>query len=255
MVQPGEMIVIWFSCGAASAVAAYKTIEKYGKTNIIRVVNNPVKEEDSDNLRFLKDIEKWLGLPIESAINSKYPSYSAEDVWIARSYMSGLKGAPCTVALKKEARHEWETINKPDWHVLGFTSDEIGRFNRFKLMERSNTIGVLIEEGLSKQDCYDILILHGIQPPLMYDLGYPNANCPGCVKATSPTYWNHVRRVHPLVFAARAILSRKLGVRLVRYKGKRIFLDELPETASGRSLKTMQIDCGIFCDIQKSLNP
>lgn len=88
----------------------------------------------------------------------------------------------------------------------------------------------------------------GIQLPLVYRLGYPNANCLGCVKATSPTYWNHVRKVHPDVFRQRAEQSKRLGVRLVRYKGDRIFLDELPENAIGRPMKSMKIECGIFCE-------
>jgi len=44
-----KIIVVWFSCGAASAVAAKKTIEKYGSSNTIRIVNNPIKEEHEDN--------------------------------------------------------------------------------------------------------------------------------------------------------------------------------------------------------------
>lgn len=36
------VIAVWFSCGAASAVAAKLTIEKYGETHDIRVLNNPV---------------------------------------------------------------------------------------------------------------------------------------------------------------------------------------------------------------------
>ena len=57
-----KTIVVWFSCGAASAVAAKRTIEKYGHIYNVRVVNNPVAEEHPDNKRFLKDIEKWLGV-------------------------------------------------------------------------------------------------------------------------------------------------------------------------------------------------
>lgn len=82
----------------------------------------------------------------------------------------------------------------------------------------------------------------------MYKQGYPNANCIGCVKATSPTYWNHVRKMHPEVFAARAKQSRVIGARLVRVNDKRIFLDELSLDAKGRPMKTMQIECGIFCE-------
>ena len=55
------MIVCWFSCGAAAAIATKLAIEKYGRDNI-RVVNNPIINEHSDNLRFLVDCEKWLGI-------------------------------------------------------------------------------------------------------------------------------------------------------------------------------------------------
>lgn len=119
-------------------------------------------------------------------------------------------------------------------------------------MERENTLWVLGAEGLTKQNCYDILLAEGIKPPRVYELGYPNANCIGCVKATSPTYWNHVRKTHPEVFERRAKLSRELGARLARYKKKRIFLDELPADAKGRPMKNMIIECGIFCDTKKS---
>lgn len=91
-------------------------------------------------------------------------------------------------------------------------------------------------------------IAAGVVPPRIYLMGYPNANCPGCVKATSPTYWNHVRKMHPDVFARRAEQSRRIGAKLVRVKGKRIFLDELDQEAKGRSMKSMNIDCGIFCE-------
>jgi hypothetical protein len=243
-----EMIVVWFSCGAASAVAAKKTIEKYGHSHDIRIVNNPVKEEDEDNRRFLKQVAGWLGQEIEEAINSKYPSCSAVEVWDDRRYMSGVHGAPCTGELKKEARYQWEIRNNPQWHVMGFTSEEEGRFDDFVRFDRDNTLPVLIEAGLTKQNCFNLLVSEGIKPPISYDLGYPNANCIGCVKATSPTYWNHVRKMHPQVFKDRSEQSRRIGCRLVRHQGKRIFLDELPPDAVGRPMKSMRIECGIFCD-------
>lgn len=130
------MIAVWFSCGAASAVAAKKTIEIYGKDHEIRVINNPVAEEHHDNMRFLKDVESWLNVKIEFAINPKYPTSSAFDVWENRKYMSGVRGAPCTFELKKRARQIWEEGNKADFHVLGFTLDEIHRHKRFAERER-----------------------------------------------------------------------------------------------------------------------
>jgi len=49
-------IVVWFSCGVASAVALKKTLELYGENNNVRAVYNPVKEEDKDNLRFMEEV-------------------------------------------------------------------------------------------------------------------------------------------------------------------------------------------------------
>lgn len=242
----GDTIAVWFSCGAASAVAAKKAVDLYGDFCNILIVNNPVKEENSDNIRFLNDVSKWIGLPIITASNVNYPTNSAVDVWKKKQYMSGIHGAPCTVALKKEARYQFEKENKIDWHILGFTFDELDRHNRFVKSERSNVLPILIDWSYTKNDCFKLLEAAGISLPEAYKLGYPNANCTGCVKATSPTYWNHVRKVNPMVFKERAEQSRRLGARLVRYKGKRIFLDELPEDAIGRKMKSYE--CGIFCD-------
>ena len=250
------LIAVWFSCGAASAVAAKKTIEKYGATHDIRVLNNPVAEKHPDNIRFKNDVEKWLGIEVETVINPSYPEHSAEEIWDERSYMSGVKGAPCTELLKREARRKWELKNRHDYHVLGFTADkkEKIRYRDF-LKKRPNTIGVLIDAGITKRDCFRIIKEAGLKLPEIYDLGYPNANCIGCVKATSPTYWNHVRKMHPDVFATRAKQSREIGARLVRYKNKRIFLDELPPDAKGRPMKDMDFECGIFCHKEALPNP
>jgi hypothetical protein len=242
------MIAVWFSSGAASAVAAKKTIEIYGKDHVIRVINNPIKEEHEDNLRFLRDVENWIGRKIEFAVNPKFPNASAFEVWEKRKYMSGVSGAPCTFELKKKARQLWEETNKPDFHVLGFTFDEIKRHQRFVTNERENLLPVLIDLKITKEDCFKIIQEAGIKLPEIYSMGYPNANCIGCVKSTSATYWNLVRSKHPEVFKERERQSRQIGARLVIYKGKRIFLDELPETAKGRSLKNLNFECGIFCE-------
>lgn len=243
-----KMIAVWFSCGAASAVAAKLALEKYAATHEVRVVNSPVAEEDQDNRRFSADVGSWLGVPIETAVNPAYPSASCVDVWERRKFMSSPYGAPCTVHLKKEARYAWETANRPDWHVLGFTADESARHARFVQTERSNVLPVLIEARMTKLDCAQYLLRAGLTLPRIYGEGYPNANCIGCVKATSATYWNLVRQTRPEAFAARAEQSRRLGAKLARHKGKRIFLDELPADAVGRPLETLKFECGLFCE-------
>lgn len=247
--KDGDVIAVWFSSGAASAVAAKRIVELYGDRCAVRVINNPIEEEDGDNRRFLYDVEKWVGVDIEFARNKDFESASAVEVWDKVKYMSGVAGAPCTLKLKREARQQWEGRNHHDWLVMGFTSDEQKRADMFRKTERSNFLPVLVREGITKADCYRIISEAGIALPRIYKMGYPNANCIGCVKATSPTYWNHVRKQHPNVFEQRSEQSRRIGARLVRYKGERIFLDELPSTARGQPMKSMDLECGLFCEM------
>lgn len=240
------VIAVWFSCGAASAVAAKLTIDKYG-LDAVRVLNCPIAEEHEDNRRFLRDVEQWLGVTVEPVTHEKYQAASAVEVWDRRKFMSGPMGAPCTVHLKKEARQQWEKTNTPDWHVLGFTADESVRHDRFVTTERSNVLPILIDAGLRKKDCLEILRAAGIAPPAIYSMGFPNANCIGCVRATSPAYWSLVRDKFPDVFAARAEQSRRLGARLVRVGGERLFLDEMsPDRVAGQM--DLNLECNVFCE-------
>lgn len=246
--RKGDNIVVWFSNGAASAVAWKETVRRYGDWCNVTAVNSPVIEEDPDNARFAHDVAEWVGGTLVHFTNPAYPHASAEKVWDQRGGMSFPHGAPCTVHLKKDARALYEKQNQVDWHVLGFTADEKKRSDRFMQTERENVLPVLIDAGITKTECFEIINAAGLDLPAIYHRGYPNANCIGCVKATSPTYWNHVRRADPEVFWRRARQSRELGVRLVRHKGVRIFLDELPEDAIGRPMKNLVFECGIFCE-------
>ncbi|WP_323008498.1 hypothetical protein [Paracoccus sp. (in: a-proteobacteria)] len=244
------MIAVWFSNGAPSAVALKMTVEKYGADQV-RAVNNPVAEEDEDNLRFGREVAEWCGIEIEHFRASKYPAASAVEVWDRRGAMSFPRGAPCTTHLKKEARQEWERQNCVDWHVFGFTAEEKARHDRFVLTERENVLPVLIDAGMTRAMCAARLRSSGIRLPRVYEWGLPNANCLGCVKATSPTYWNLIRKAAPDVFRQRSEQSRRLGAKLVRVNNRRIFLDELDPRAMGRPLKTMP-DCGLFCEERKA---
>jgi hypothetical protein len=138
--------------------------------------------------------------------------------------------------------------NKPDFTVLGFTSEETKRADRFRLTERDSLITPLIDIGYTKQDCFDILLSEGINLPNVYLKGFPNANCIGCVKATSATYWNLVRKEYPDVFSKRVETSDRTGAKLAYYKGERVKLSDLPEDAVGRKLSSFDFECGIFCE-------
>ena len=83
----GQRIAVWFSCGAASAIAAKLTLDRYGAANAVRILNNPVKEEGDDNRRFCRDVSAWLGIEIEEVKHPLFPNASAEEVWDSKKAM------------------------------------------------------------------------------------------------------------------------------------------------------------------------
>lgn len=246
--KENDVIAVWVSCGAASAAAAILTQRQYGNLCDIRFLNNPIKEEHPDNQRFINDLSDYLQKPIETVINPDWPNASIFEVFDKRKFMSSPYGAPCTGELKKKARQYWESQNKVDWHVMGFTFDEKQRHENFILTERENVLPILIDRMMTKDDCGKMMNAIGLKMSAAYDLGMPNANCIGCVKATSATYWNLIRRIAPERFKNLCEVSRDIGAKLVRWNGERMFLDELPEHARGGDLKKMNLDCGFFCE-------
>lgn len=233
--------ICWFSCGAASAVAAKITADKYaGAVEILYCDTS--RNEHPDNARFRADVEKWIGLPVKTVTNPNFAT--VEEVFDSRSYMSGPGGAPCTVELKKKPRYAYQWVE--DVHVFGLTSDEGRRIAQFEHDNHELLLEwPLRDAGITKAETLRMIEAAGIELPTMYRLGYANNNCLGCVKATSPHYWNKIRADFPDVFARRAEQSRRIGARLVRYKGERIFLDELPANAAEVVIE--DLSCGPQC--------
>lgn len=242
-------IVVWFSCGAASAVAAKKTIEKYGLDAVTVVYCDTSANEHPDNGRFFNDVQSWIGKDITRLKSTE--ATTIEEVFEKRRYMSGPYGAPCTVALKKQPRFAFQRAD--DINIFGFTADEAKRITKFR--QRNPELymeWILQDQHITKRDCLRTLQQARIAIPVLYRQGYKNNNCIGCVKATSAKYWNMIRRDYPEVFEHRAQQSRDIGARLTRFEGNRIFLDELPENYMGNG-KLENISCGPDCGVLPGL--
>lgn len=244
-------IVFWFSCGTASAVNTKLGITHYAPTHDIKIVRCVVPEEHPDNERFAIECEAWFGRPVINLRSDEYES--CEDVWTRTRYMAGVHGARCTVEMKKAVRFAFEADWRPDLQGFGYTVDEKKRVARFREQNPDvKLVSLLIEHGLSKDDCHAIVHGAGIELPMMYRLGFENANCRGCVNAQSPRYWNRTRRYFPDVFAARAALSRQLGVRLVKLTTgtrERIYLDDLSPDDHSEEAAFRQPDCSLLCHL------
>lgn len=210
-------VVFWYSHGAASTVAIIKGLEKLKKENDSReivIAYCHVKDEHPDSIRYCKEVEKVIGRPIKFLINEKYQG-SVDEVIKKTRYMAGVRGARCTAELKKQVRREFEEPD--DLNVFGF---HVGEEHRLDNLIDSEPLGEfwapLIEEGITKQECLDYVSSLGIEIPKMYQMGYNNNNCIGCLKASGAGYWNKIRNDFPDVFYKRAEQERLINVALTK---------------------------------------
>lgn len=232
------MNVCWFSGGVSSAIATKTALENYHVDNIIYI---DIADQHEDTLRFVHDCEEWFGHGVDIIRSKRFSC--VDDVITKTRYINGVGGAPCTLNLKKRVRQEWETahFSEPLTYFWGYDSDETRRADRLKntLIEFDHRFP-LIEKGLTKKSCHAILEFNGIRRPKMYDLGYPNNNCIGCVKG-GMGYWNKIRDDFPEVFELRARREREIGHSCI----KGVFLDELEP---GRGICNPVVpDCLLDC--------
>jgi len=233
-------IVAWFSAGVSSAVATKLAIDK-----IDQIVYTHIDDQHPDTMRFLKDCEEWFGKSIE-IIQSPYKC--VENALLGaggKGYVNGVAGAPCTRFLKRRVRKEWEIEQtEPLTYIWGMDKSELKRALRLNdTMPNQTHLFPLIERGISKEESHKILKASGIKRPVMYDLGYQNNNCIGCVKG-GMGYWNKIRVDFPEVFKSRAKLERRIGGTCI----KGIYLDEL-DPERGRQEGPICQECGILCEM------
>lgn len=236
-------IVCHFSCGAASAVATKLTLSEFNGSDLV-VCYAETGSEDSDNVRFLADCEAWFSVPVVRLKNPKYKD--TWDVWETRKYIAGTEGAPCTGYLKISPQLAFQRPH--DIHIFGYTADsnDMRRADAFR--ENWPDLQVrtpLIERGINKAACLAMILSAGIEPPRTYAMGFPNANCIPCCKATSPDYWALVRREYPLEFTRMDKLSRKLEVKLSRIKGERVYVGDIP--IDWPVIEAIAPECDLLC--------
>lgn len=241
-----QRTVVWFSAGAASAVAA-KLIIAEKPANLVLAYTDPGAEHP-DNKRFMAECEQWFGYPVTYLKSEKY--VDTWDVWEKERFLVSPQGARCTTELKKKIRRKFQLHD--DIQVFGYTSEEEHRADRFR--EQNPEVNLrtpLIEHGLTKQDCLAMVDRAGIELPAMYKLGYQNNNCIGCPKG-GMGYWNKIRVDFPEVFNRMALLERKLDNTVLRSNGKPLFLDDL-DPKRGHHAKEPSFECSLLCAVAEEI--
>lgn len=254
IVTPESRIVVQFSCGAASAVAGKLALAQYGATHDVQFINAFLANEHVDNRRFLADCQAWLGRQITVLTDDKYGADIIQ-VFRRERYMKGQYGAPCTKLLKRRLLDTWKQPS--DVMVFGYTAEEVDRLDDFRERNPDRpAIAPLIESGLGKDDCKAMLTRAGIALPAMYNMGYDNANCIGCVKG-GEGYWRAIRADFPEQFEALCQVQDELGKGswFLRYRsgprnGERFPLRDLSEGPIRRNEAIPA--CSFFCEMAEA---
>ncbi len=245
-------MVCQFSCGAASAVATKWVLSHYPPDDVL-IVNAFIKEEHEDNRRFLSDCEKWFGREVMVLRDEKYGA-STDECWKRHNYIKGPNGwAWCSHDLKRALL---ASIAEPgDVDVIGYTRGEEDRLTDLQESAPERTIiAPCIEQGLSHEDCLAIVDRAGIVLPMMYRMGYHNANCIGCPKG-GQNYWQAIRADFPQRFVQIQTIQEGIGpgasflqFRSGPRKGERMSLAELPP-GRGDMAQEPSFHCSFFCDL------
>lgn len=198
-----DRILVWFSCGATSAIAAKIAVDELPHDNL-EILYCDTASEHPSNMTFLKQIEEWLDYPIKILKSEKYKDIW--DVFKKDGWLVGPKGARCTLMLKKAVRQKYEELD--DIQIFGFdySKKEIKRAH--DMIEGNPEIKLyapLIEKEITKGQCIQIIKnLNSVDLPFMYQrqksgAPYGHNNCIGCVKGQQG-YWNKIRIDFPDVF-------------------------------------------------------
>jgi hypothetical protein len=211
--------VVNFSTGLSSFESLRRTIEKFGKKNVIAAfcdvrgdyARDPHAApsgtnwdgEDDDNYRFLEDVEKLLNIEV---VRIRHPQ--GLGVWgaIFQAKAITIRGqaltfAPCTKRLKMDTMDAFvENLSQKHKviQVLGLGWMEDDRVVKARRRLGSDVYFPMTDEPhIQNCDIIKYLRDRGIEPPRSYEMGYPHSNCGGaCIKA-GQKQWAELLRHNP----------------------------------------------------------
>lgn len=195
--------VVSLSGGVASAVAADRAIERYGR-DAVRLRFADTSWEDEDLYRFLDDLMLRWGGELQTIKDGRTPLEVAED----RQIIPNSQIAPCSSVLKSQPFMELDRASpKPLTVLLGLDWREMHRVERMR-----TKYAPLAAEGLfvdfpllwkpvEFRPYVEVVESWDVEMPRLYRYGFKHNNCGGrCVKQ-GIREWLRLRDVFPERFA------------------------------------------------------
>lgn len=172
-----------FSSGAGSWAAAKRVRPR--KRDCVTLLFADTKIEDEDNYRFLDEAARNVGAPLVKVVEGRDPW----EVFFDVRFLGNTRIDPCSRVLKREILRRWlddHCAPENTTVYLGIDWTEEHRLKKARGYWSPWTVEAPLCEPpyLSKPEVLSWLRDEGIEPPRLYALGFPHANCGGfCIKA------------------------------------------------------------------------
>jgi len=263
-----------FSGGCASAIACAMALETYEHVHIAFCDTNM---EHPDTYALIGQFQDRFGVKIHRYTSSKF--HQPESVWNHFKGLNFAHGAPCSTELKRVVRvKQIQDLDNDYGQVFGFTVEEERRaLNMKKNYPEINPLFPLIENSISKEDCFDLMKEYGLKIPDPYRhflnnncIGHPFEEEGGCVQG-GIGYWQKMKTVYPRKFDFMAEKEHDLSAlkgkpvtickdQRKATKGNRLFLKACPDfpevetidVIKGRQPETV-FECNGFCSTEDKL--
>lgn len=176
--------VVNFSSGVASWMAAKRVVDQYG-TSDVTLLFADTQIEDEDNYRFLTQATQQLGAPLVRIEDGRDPW----QVFFDERLMGNSQFDPCSKILKRQLLNRWheEHCDPADTVIyLGLMWDEVDRLTntQARLAPWKVEAPLCSAPFLTKREILAEARACGLEPPRLYGMGFPHANCGGfCIKA------------------------------------------------------------------------
>ena len=193
--------VVSFSGGVCSFWAAHRVVQKHGPKDVVLLFADTMMEDD-DLHRFNAEASDFLGVPITRIADGRNPW----ELFAAESMMGNSRVDLCSRILKRELLDDWHRANCMELTsviYIGIDWTEEHRLHRFRLRYPGWRVEAPMCEPPFWDKCRMLEELRGIgiEPPRLYDLGFPHNNCGGfCIKA-GQAHFAHLLKVMPERYA------------------------------------------------------
>lgn len=246
--------VMNLSGGTASAVAAQRAIERYGRDVSLWFADTSF--EDEDLYRFLLDLEAKWDRPIHRLADGRTPLQVFEDQHI----IPNSKIAPCSRTLKGELLDRVVGMMvKPVTQLVGMSWQEQHRIDKMQAIYAKKD-GIFVDfplcwKPLEFRTYYDVVQSWGIKPPRLYDVGMPHNNCGGRCVRQGQSEWLRLRRYYPERFAEMRDWEAKMRASDPKYANHSFLTDrrgpDRPPMTLAELEERFPVTCDLFTGIEK----